>query len=223
MTYLGAMARQGGAPHGDTLDEALPHFNEEFRHRFWLPPLTLAYVNAVSGSDPLFEHVQEVRAERVADASCAILARIALATVPRYAIGLVTADGRAHFVGPAVPEEEPFLRGQVLLVNPLGGYDNWADMSRFFHETVGEADRRRTLAGLASELRRDYKLIDPLLRAGGPHGAAVAMPPSEGFSASRAAEVAFIYEVSIETLRLWRRKYRAERSSGKPGAPRKNR
>jgi hypothetical protein len=217
------MVRRPSPPHDDTVDAALPHFNGSFRRRYGLPPLTEAFVRKVGGDAELFRDVDAVRTGGVRDASCAILARIALGLVPRYAVGLIHGDRQVTVVDPGIREKAPFLAGQVLLVNPLGGLDNWPLLAKWFRSTIGERGRRTALAGLASETRRDNKSIDTMLRAGGPDGPAMVIPPSEGFSTSRASEVAFIYDVSIETLRLWRRKYRADRSSGRAGAPRRNR
>jgi transposase-like protein len=55
------------------------------------------------------------------------------------------------------------------------------------------------------------------------HHRAIVLPPDEGFSVERAAEVSYIYDVPVETLRAWKRRYRSKLGSGKRGAPRKNR
>jgi hypothetical protein len=132
----------------------------------------------------------------------------------------VTARAGVVVIGPSVVDDQPYLRGQVLLANPLAALDNWSAMSRFFRRHVEDV-RRAMLAGLASEERRDYTTIDPLLRAS--QGRAVVMPPSEAFDLRRATEVSFIFDVPIETLRAWKQRYRGERAARKPGAPRKNR
>jgi transposase-like protein len=49
------------------------------------------------------------------------------------------------------------------------------------------------------------------------------LPPDEGFSAERAAEVSYIYGVPVETLRAWRIRHRSPLGAKRPGAPRKNR
>ena len=49
------------------------------------------------------------------------------------------------------------------------------------------------------------------------------LPPSEAFSAERAAEVGYIWDVPPETLRAWKRRLRGERAARKAGAPPKNR
>lgn len=212
----------GGAAaptHSHTLAEALPHYNGEYRHRFWLPALAAPFITAAIPEFELFVDLESVRANGVDDASCAILARLAARLPVRYASGVVARDG-VHLVGPDVADGEPYLREMVLLANPVGSRDNWRAMSRWFRKHV-EDRRRSILAGFASEVRRDYSVIDPLLRAS--HGRAVVIPPSEAFSVKRAAEVAFIFDVEVETLRRWKRHYRPERAAGKPGAPRKNR
>ncbi|HEY5436356.1 MAG TPA: hypothetical protein VIK13_14065, partial [Candidatus Limnocylindrales bacterium] len=77
---------------------------------------------------------------------------------------------------------------------------------------------------LASEPRPDQAANLALLRrAARAHDRAIVLPPDEGFSAERAAEVSYIYCVPVETLRAWKRLYRSKLGSGKPGAPRKNR
>lgn len=97
-------------------------------------------------------------------------------------------------------------------------------MAKWVRKVGGDKARRALLAGLASEKRPDEADNDGLLRrAASQHGRAVALPPDEEFSKSRAAEVSFIYGVQTETLRAWQRKYRAPLRSGKAGAPRKNR
>jgi hypothetical protein len=109
-------------------------------------------------------------------------------------------------------------------VNPLGGRDNWRGVAKWVRKSGGDKARRMLLAGLASEERPDETANRELLRrAASEHGRAIVLPPDEGFSAARAAEVSFIYGVSAETLRAWKRRYRSELSGGKPGAPRKNR
>jgi hypothetical protein len=206
-------------PHAETLEAALRHYNDEYRHRFSLPRLTLPFVEAAFPDAALFDDVDAVRAGGIDDASCAILARIAAKLPLRYAGGVITRNG-VSVVGPHVDDDEPYLRDMVLLANPLASADNWKGMSRWFRKHV-EARRRSLLAGLSSELRRDYAVIDPLLRASPER--AVIIPPSEAFSLKRAAEVAFIFEVEVETLRKWKRVFRPEQAARKPGAPRKNR
>lgn len=208
--------------HEDTLVVALRHYNNVFRHRYQLPRLTGSYVDRTAG-DALFADVKAVRAGGLPDASCAILARLALAETPRYAVGLITAEGRVAVVDASVRERRAFLGGQVLLTNPLGGYDNWKIVAAWFHRTVGDDGRRAALSGLASESRPDYEAIDDDLRARGNDGRATILPPSEAFSAERAAEVSYIWGVSPETLRKWKTRFRAERAARKAGAPRKNR
>ncbi len=78
----------------------------------------------------------------------------------------------------------------MLLVNPLGGVDNWVSMSRWFRRYAGTNARRTQLAGLASEERPDEAANLKLLwDAAATHRRAIALPPDEAFSAERAAEV----------------------------------
>jgi len=111
----------------------------------------------------------------------------------------------------------------VLVVNPLGGHDNWTEVAHWVRRIGGEKARRTLLAGLASEERPDYEEIDRLLRSKPEHMPAIALPPDEAFSAAHAAEVAFIYDIPVDTLRAWKQRYRRELALGKPGAPRRNR
>lgn len=215
------MARKPSPPHDDTVDAALPDFNGRFRHRYGLPQLTAPFLRTRGDDAELFRDVDVVRSGGVLDASCAIIARIALQLVPRYTAALVHGERQVAIVDPGVREGAPFLSGPALLINPLGGFDNWRSLAKWFR-SAEETRRREALAGLASEIRRDYAVIDPLLR-NSQDGRAVVIPPSEAFSASRAAEVSFIYDIPVETLRAWKRRYRPERAAGKPGAPRKNR
>jgi len=68
-------------------------------------------------------------------------------------------------------------------MNPLGGGNNWASVSRWVREDA-ENTRRAQLAGRASERRRDNELIDSLLRqAMADHGRAIVLPPDEAYSA----------------------------------------
>jgi hypothetical protein len=215
------MARTPSPPHGDTIVAALPHFNDRFRRPYGLPALTDPFLRTLGSDEDLFRDANAVRRSGVLDASCAIIARIALQLVPRYAAGLAHGERQVAVVDPDVRDDAPFLSGPVLLINPLGGLDNWRSLAKWFR-SVEENRRRESLAGLASEIRRDYAVIDPLLR-NGPDGRAAVIPPSEAFSASRAAEVSFIYDIPVETLRAWKRRYRPERAARKPGAPRTNR
>jgi hypothetical protein len=95
------MTRSARAPHADSLEVAVPHFNEVFRHRYRLPPATIKWLQAVPGLDEHLADLPTVRADGVADASCALIARIALSRVPRYAIGFVDGSGRIHVDAPA--------------------------------------------------------------------------------------------------------------------------
>lgn len=218
------MIRSARAPHADSLEVAVPHFNEVFRHRYRLPPATIKWLQAVPGLDEHLADLPTVRADGVADASCALIARIVLSRVPRYAIGFVDGSGRIQVDAPAGGDETPYLGHRVLLVNPIGGPDNWASAARLVREEARNTGRRTALAGLASEPRPDQAANLALLRrAARAHDRAIVLPPDEGFSAERAAEVSYIYGVPVETLRTWKRLYRSKLGSGKPGAPRKNR
>jgi hypothetical protein len=147
-----------------------------------------------------------------------------LSIVPQYAIGLITADGSIHLLGPDEGDENSYRHGHVLLVNPLGGRDNWTAMSRWFRRYAGVNARRAQLAGLASEERPDEEENRRLLwEAAATHGRAIVLPPDEGFSAARAAEVSYIYGVPGETLRSWKKRHRSGLATGRPGAPPKNR
>lgn len=222
---VGPMADRTRAPHADTLEEALPHFNESFRKRYRLPSVTIQDLRAVPGLDEDLADLATVRANGVRDASCALIARVVLSIVPRYAIGYVDDRGKVAVQAPYGVNDEAYWDSLVLLVNPLGGEDDWRSASRWFHEHGGEQARRIELAGLASEERpneaAELALVG-LAKAAGYRGA-IGLPPDEAFSAERAAEVSYIYDVPVETLRVWRRRYRAELGAGKPGAPRKNR
>jgi hypothetical protein len=219
------MKRTPRAPHADTLEEALPHFNESFRKRYRLPSVTIQELRAVPGLDKDLADLATVRAGGVRDASCALIAGVVLSIVPRYAIGYVDDRGKVTVQSPFGVNDEAYWDSHVLLFNPLGGEDTWASASRWFQQHGGERARRSELAGLASEERPDEAAEDAMVaqaRAAGYRGA-MGLPPDEAFSAERAAEVSYIYDVPVETLRAWKRRYRSELGSGKPGAPRKNR
>jgi hypothetical protein len=212
------------APHVDTLEAAVPHFNNSFRRRYRLPKVTIEFLRPVPGLDDELANLATVRACGVLDASCALIARVVLSVVPRYAIGFV--DGSGHVTVDAPDEgDETSYRGQhVLLVNPIGGPDNWASVARWVREVAGNKGRRAELAGLASEHRPDQASNAALLRrAAAGHSRAIVLPPDEGFSGTRAAEVSFIYGVPIETLRSWKQRNRAALAGKRPGAPHKNR
>jgi hypothetical protein len=185
--------------------------------------MTGPYLTSLAGSADLFADVKAVRAGGIADASCAVIARLAAAEVPRYAIGLVNAEGRVSVVDMGVKDEASFLAGQVLLTNPLGVRDNWSEASRWFRRHIGKNGHRAALAALSSEQRRDYVEIDAALREHGPNAPAMVIPSSEVFSKERAAEVSYIFDVPSETLRAWKKRYRSERAGRKPGAPKQNR
>ena len=87
-------------PHPDDRAIALEHFNDGFRHRYGLPALTALSVAAVDGLDERWADIPTIRADGVRDASCAILARIALSIAPRYAIGFLDVDDRVHVQAP---------------------------------------------------------------------------------------------------------------------------
>jgi len=219
------MVDRARAPHADTLEVALPHFNESFRQRYRLPSVTIQELQAVAGLDEDFADLATVRASGVRDASCALIAHVVLSIAPRYAIGYVDDRGKVTVEAPYGVNDEAYWDSYVLLFNPLGGDDTWGSASRWFHERGGEQARRIELAGLASEKRPDEAAELALVeraRATGYRGA-IGLPPDEAFSAERAAEVSYIYDVPVDTLRAWKQRYRAELAAKRPGAPRKNR
>ena len=117
-------------------------------------------------------------------------------------------------------EEASYWSHHVVLVNPLGGRNNWSSVASWIRLQGGEKARRAELAGLASEDRPDEEANWQLLTdASATHGRAVILPPDEAFSQSRAAEVSYIYGVPVETLRAWKRKYRSELASRKRADP----
>jgi hypothetical protein len=203
---------------------ALAHFNATFRHRYRLPATTVEALREVPELDDLLADARTIRANGVADASCALIARLVLSVADRYAIGFVDDSGMVSDFAFRPTHEAVYYGRHVLLVNPLGSKDNWEAASRWFREYAGEKGRKTELAGLASEERPDRDAtLEMLTRAAAEHRHAIALPPDEGFSARRAAEVGYIYGVPVETLRDWRRTYRAALGGNKPGAPRKNR
>jgi hypothetical protein len=147
------MVRSPQAPHSDDFDMAVNHFNAEFRHRYRLPDTSSAYIRRAVGFEEAWADIPVIRAGGVADASCAVIAKTVLLNVPQYAIGLIIADGTIHVLGPDKGNEDSYLFGQVLLVNPLGGWDNWTAMSRWFRRYSGTNARQTQLASLASEAR----------------------------------------------------------------------
>jgi hypothetical protein len=207
-------------PHDDSRDIALQHFNSVFRHRYRLPGLTAEWVADGEGVDDLWAEIPQIREGGVRDASCAVLARIALSITPRYAIGLLDGSGVAHVLEPKVGAEDAYRSRHLLMVNPLGGIDNWEDVARWVRRFAGEQARRMDLAGLASEERPDFDAIDRMLRSEQRPRATV-LPPDEAFSAALAAEVSFIYDVPVETLRAWKQTYRRGLAARRPGRPRK--
>lgn len=219
------MSRPAEAPHPDDLEEAIQHFNAQFRHRYRLPAVTVGALRRdVENVDGLLADLATARADGVADASCALIARIVLSIVPQYAIGILTGSEHLAVLAPDEGDPESYVGGHVLLVNPLGGRDNWTSISRWFREHGGTIARRTLLAGLASEDRPDEAANLVLLRTAAlSHERAIALPPDEGFSGERAAEVSYIYDVPIETLRAWARKYRSDLRGATPGRPPKNR
>ncbi len=219
------MKRTVRAPHADTLQEALPHFNESFRKHYRLPSVTIQELRAVPGLDEDLTDLATVRASGVMDASCALIARVVLSAVPRYAVGYVDDRGKVTVEAPYGVNDDAYWDSHVQLFNPLGGEDTWRSASRWFHRRGGEQVRRSELAGLASEERpedaAELALVG-LARAAG-HRGAIGLPPDEAFSVERAAEVSYIYDVPVETLRAWKQRYREGLAARKPGAPRKNR
>ncbi len=212
------------APHADTLEAAVPHFNDYFRHRYRLPTVTIEFLRRVPGLDDELANLATIRAGGVIDASCALVARVVLSVVPRYAIGFVDGSGRVSVDAPGEGDETSYRGHHVLLVNPIGGFDNWSSVARWVREVAGNKGRRAELAGLAAERRPDQAANLALLRhAAAAHGRAIVLPPDEGFSVKRAAEVSYIYGVPVDTLRAWKQRNRAALAGKRPGAPRKNR
>jgi len=213
------------APHADDLETTLVHFNAQFRRRYRLPAVTAARLRQdVPDLDALLTDLGTVRADGVVDASCAVVAQLALSITPMYAIGMLTASEHLTVFTPDEGDPESYVGGHVLLVNPLGGRNNWASISAWFR-TYGAINARRTqLAGLASEKRRDEAANLKLLQdAAATHRRAIALPPDEAFSAERAAEVSYIYQVPVETLRSWKQRNRRDLAAKKPGRPPGNR
>jgi hypothetical protein len=66
------MKRTPRAPHPDTLEAAVPHFNESSRNRYRLPTVTIQDLRAVPGLDEDLAELATVRANGVRDASCAL-------------------------------------------------------------------------------------------------------------------------------------------------------
>jgi hypothetical protein len=218
------LAQPPKAAHSDDIDQAIEHFNASFRHEYRLPSTTSALLREAAGFEEAWSDIPVVRAAGVADASCAVIARRVLSIVPRYAIGLLTADGCVHVLAPDEGDDDSYGYGHVLLVNPLGGRDNWISMSRWFRRYAGKNARRAQLAGLASEERPDKAAnLKLLLDAAATHGRAIVLPPDEAFSSERAAEVSFIYDVPVDTLRAWKQRHRSGLAARRPGAPPKNR
>jgi hypothetical protein len=214
-----AVSRRRDLPHSDDLDESISHYNRAFRHAYRLPPLQRAWIVSQEDFEDAWDEIAVVRANDVRDAPCAVLAKLALRVAPRYAIGILDGEGHAHVQAPIDGDRQAYRGHSVLLVNPIGGYDNWKAVARWIQTTGSEKARRAELAGLASERRPDYEAIDEMLREAGSEGPARVLPPDEGFSAARAAEVSFIYDVSIASLRSWKRAHRRELAGGKPGRP----
>lgn len=207
------------SPHDDVLEIALPHYNGAFRRRYRLPALQLEWLKGVDDLATAWnDGLSEAEASGLIDASCATLSRIALRITPRFAIGFLDGDGRVHVQFPQVGDDSAYRSHNVVLVNPIGGDDNWSQVTRWVRQQ-SKKQRSASLAGLASERRPDYQEIDRMLRGHGDERAH-ALPPDEAFSASLAAEVQFIFEVPIETLRDWKHTLRRDRAAGKPGRPR---
>ncbi len=206
------------------MDEAVAHFNAVVRRRYRLPTTTAAAIEAAIGFDEAWSNLPAIRASGVADASCAIIARTVLSIVPRYAIGFVTSRGQIDVQAPDEGDSSAYGNAHVLLVNPLGGLDNWQAVATWVRRTGGDKARRRILAGLASERRPDREATQDLLtQAAAVSRKAVPLPPDEGFSAERAAEVGYIYDIDTETLRTWKQRYRSDSAGSRPGRPPKNR
>ena len=209
--------------HPDTLEAALPHYNDHFRHRYRLPRVTAAWLRRdLPEIDRLIEEELPARQNGVADVSCAVIARIALSIVPRYAIGFVDGKGVISVDAPGEGDPRSYWSSHALLVNPLGGRDNWESVAGWIRRISGDRARRTQLAGLASERRPDDAANWELLtRSAAEDQHAIILPPDEAFSTERAAEVSYIYGVPIETLRAWKQRNRRDLAAGKPGAPRK--
>jgi hypothetical protein len=210
------------ATHADDIETAVAHFNEVFRFRYRLPSTTSKALGGEEAWREAAGDFEALRANGVADASCAAIASFVVSQTPRYAIGIVLGNGQIAVQYPDDVDEAAYRGNSVILVNPLGGADNWKAVTRWFKHTAADAVRRRELAGLASERRPDEEAVsETLADAAEDHGRAVVLPPDEGFSSERAAEVAFIFDVEPETLRSWKQRERRGRSSGKAGRPRK--
>lgn len=212
------------APHPDDLVTAVAHFNASFRTRYRLPPTTLEAVREVQWLSEALGDLPAVRAGGVADASCALIARYVLSTLPRYGIGFLDASGKVVVLQPYTADDQVFRSHHVLLVNPLGGYENWSSVARWVRRVGGDQARRLELADLAVEWRPDEEANFALLNDAAPdHGHGIVLPPDEAFSSRRAAEVSYIYGIPVETLRAWKLKYLKDRAAKRPGRPSKNR
>ncbi len=144
---FGRMSRPT-APHADDLKTSLPHFNGQFRRRYRLPALTEAKLRAdVPDLDALLADLTTVRADGVADASCALIARLALSITPMYAIGTLIGLDSLVVHAPDAGDPESYVGGHVLLVNPLGGQNNWASISTWFRRYGATNARRVQLSG----------------------------------------------------------------------------
>lgn len=213
---------EGSAAHGDDLATAVAHFNATFRLRYGLLVTSVAQIERAEGFAEAWQSLSTVRADGVEDASCATIARAVLSVVPRDAIGFVDGFGKAHVQAPDQGEEHAYWSHTVLLVNPLGGRDNWGSVARFVRGASQDA-RKSELAGLASERRRDDEAIwARLTKAAAEDERAEVLPPDEAFSSDRAAEVSYIYSIPVETLRAWKQRHRSPLAARKPGKP-KNR
>ena len=62
-------------PHPDDLATAIVHFNSTFRHRYRLPRIGLERLLQAQGLEEELENLATVRANGVADASCALIPR----------------------------------------------------------------------------------------------------------------------------------------------------
>jgi hypothetical protein len=81
------VVRSPKAPHSDELRVAVEHFNAEFRHRYRLPSTSLANIQQAIGFEEVWAGIQAIRAEGVADASCAVIAKGVLSIVPSMRLG----------------------------------------------------------------------------------------------------------------------------------------
>lgn len=177
--------------HRGHLEAALDHYNAEFRRRYRLGPL-----RAVP------DGLELDAATGLTDPECAAIARWVVQHTPRFrwgtaeSIGILTDD----------PEWRP--DGElVLIVDPRGGADNWRALSAFFRDLANES-REVYVVSLATVEHPDRNAPLP-----GP------IPLDEVLASEPLAEVAFIYEVSPDTIRRWRDRHRSDQKRRRRGRP----